>query len=100
MEVGIKVVAENTQERTVRNTTRCYFTMVAYDKGKSVGGAAADAGHRNSQKAFLRSRDTQADAAGSGARDGRSLSRGPCCSRRRKRIARQHTASRPQHLRE
>ena len=36
MEVGIKVVAENILERTVRNTTRCYFTMVAYDKGKSV----------------------------------------------------------------
>src|SRR5260370_9520501 len=36
MEVGIKVVAENILERTVRNTTRCYFTMVAYDKGKPV----------------------------------------------------------------
>ena len=36
MEVGIKVVAENILGRTVRNTTRCYFTMVAYDKGKSV----------------------------------------------------------------
>src|SRR5260370_7049203 len=33
MEVGIKVVAENILERTERNTTRCYFTMVAYDKG-------------------------------------------------------------------
>jgi uncharacterized protein (TIGR00369 family) len=27
MEVGIKVVAENIMERTVRNTHRCYFTM-------------------------------------------------------------------------
>jgi acyl-CoA hydrolase len=36
MEVGIKVVAENILERTVRNTHRCYFTMVAYDKGKTV----------------------------------------------------------------
>lgn len=36
MEVGIKVVAENILERTVRNTNRCYFTMVAFDKGKSV----------------------------------------------------------------
>jgi uncharacterized protein (TIGR00369 family) len=36
MEVGIKVVAENIQERTSRNTVKCYFTMVAYDKGKSV----------------------------------------------------------------
>ena len=36
MEVGIKVVAENILERTVRNTHLCYFTMVAYDKGKPV----------------------------------------------------------------
>jgi len=36
MEVGIKVVAENILERTVRNTTRCYFTMVACDRGKCV----------------------------------------------------------------
>jgi acyl-CoA hydrolase len=36
MEVGIKVVAENIPERTARNTAKCYFTMVAYDKGKSV----------------------------------------------------------------
>jgi acyl-CoA hydrolase len=36
MEVGLKVVAENILERTVRNTHRCYFTMVAYDKGKTV----------------------------------------------------------------
>jgi len=36
MEVGIKVVAENIQERTVRDTTKCYFTMVAYHKGKTV----------------------------------------------------------------
>jgi len=36
MEVGIKVLAENILERTVRNTHRCYFTMVAYDHGKTV----------------------------------------------------------------
>jgi acyl-CoA hydrolase len=36
MEVGIKVVAENIQERKVRFTNICYFTMVAYDKGKAV----------------------------------------------------------------
>src|SRR5258707_317983 len=36
MEVGIKVVAENILERTGRNTTRCYFTMLAYVKGKPV----------------------------------------------------------------
>jgi uncharacterized protein (TIGR00369 family) len=36
MEVGVKVVAENIQERIMRNTVKCYFTMVAYEKGKSV----------------------------------------------------------------
>ena len=36
MEVGIKVVAENIQERSVRHTNSCYFTMVAYDNGKAV----------------------------------------------------------------
>ena len=36
MEVGIKVMAENILEHTARNTTKCYFTMVAYEKGKSV----------------------------------------------------------------
>ena len=36
MEVGIKVMAENILERTVRNTHRCYFTMVAYNNGKTV----------------------------------------------------------------
>lgn len=32
MEVGIRVEAENIQERTVRHTNSCYFTMVAIDK--------------------------------------------------------------------
>jgi acyl-CoA hydrolase len=36
MEVGIKVVAENIQERRVRFTDICYFTMVAYDNGNPV----------------------------------------------------------------
>lgn len=36
MEVGIKVVAENILERTLRNTIKCYFTMVAFEKGKPV----------------------------------------------------------------
>jgi len=36
MEVGIKVVAENIQDRSARVTTSCYFTMVAYDHGKAV----------------------------------------------------------------
>jgi acyl-CoA hydrolase len=29
MEIGIKVIAENIRERTVRHTNSCYFTMVA-----------------------------------------------------------------------
>ena len=33
MEVGIKVVAENIQNRCVRHTNSCYFTMVAMADG-------------------------------------------------------------------
>lgn len=36
MEVGIKVVAEAIQQRLVRHTNSCYFTMVALDGGKPV----------------------------------------------------------------
>lgn len=32
MEVGIRVEAENIQERTVRHTNSCFFTMVAIDE--------------------------------------------------------------------
>lgn len=32
MEVGIRVQAENIQQRTVRHTNSCYFTMIAVDK--------------------------------------------------------------------
>ena len=34
MEVGIKVVAEDIQNRSVRHTNSCYFTMVAFQDGK------------------------------------------------------------------
>ena len=34
MEVGIKVVAEDIQNRSVRHTNSCYFTMVAYQDGQ------------------------------------------------------------------
>ncbi|OHX20545.1 acyl-CoA thioesterase [Chromobacterium sphagni] len=36
MEVGIKVVAENIQQRSLRHTNSCYFTMVAFEDGKAV----------------------------------------------------------------
>jgi acyl-CoA hydrolase len=36
MEVGIKVVAEDIQQRTVRHTNSCYFTMVAFEDGRPV----------------------------------------------------------------
>lgn len=32
MEVGIRVQAENIQNRTIRHTNICYFTMVAVDQ--------------------------------------------------------------------
>ncbi|MFZ6773543.1 acyl-CoA thioesterase [Undibacterium sp. SXout7W] len=34
MEVGIKVVTENIQERQVRHANSCYFTMVAVDANR------------------------------------------------------------------
>lgn len=34
MEVGIRVEAENIQQRTVRHTNSCYFTMVAIDENR------------------------------------------------------------------
>ncbi|HJV07047.1 MAG TPA: acyl-CoA thioesterase [Chromobacteriaceae bacterium] len=36
MEIGIKVVAEDIQKRSVRHTNSCYFTMVAFENGKAV----------------------------------------------------------------
>ncbi len=36
MEIGIRVEAQNIQERTVRHTNSCYFTMVAIDGDKTV----------------------------------------------------------------
>lgn len=35
MEVGIKVLAENIQQRSVRHTNSCYFTMVAFQDGQA-----------------------------------------------------------------
>jgi acyl-CoA hydrolase len=34
MEVGIRVVTENIQQRLVRHANSCYFTMVAVDKDR------------------------------------------------------------------
>ncbi len=36
MEIGIRVEAQNIQERTVRHTNSCYFTMVAIEGNKTV----------------------------------------------------------------
>ena len=36
MEIGIKVVAENIQQKTVRHTHSCFFTMVGMADGKST----------------------------------------------------------------
>ncbi|MCD4864128.1 acyl-CoA thioesterase [Pseudomonas sp. PLB05] len=36
MEIGVKVITENIQQRSVRHTNSCFFTMVAVDEnGKS-----------------------------------------------------------------
>ncbi len=43
MEVGIRVVTENIQQRLVRHANSCYFTMVAVDaNGKSVAVPSLD----------------------------------------------------------
>jgi len=31
MEIGIKVIAENLKEKSVRHTNTCFFTMIAVD---------------------------------------------------------------------
>jgi acyl-CoA hydrolase len=36
MEIGIKVIAENIQLKTVRHTNSCYFSMVAMQDGKTT----------------------------------------------------------------
>ncbi|XXQ67547.1 acyl-CoA thioesterase [Neisseriaceae bacterium B1] len=36
MEIGIRVEAQNIQNRTIRHTNSCYFTMVAMKDGKTV----------------------------------------------------------------
>lgn len=36
MEIGIKVIAENIQEKTVRHTNSCFFTMVGFKDGRSA----------------------------------------------------------------
>ena len=32
MEIGVKVIAENLQEQSIRHTNTCYFTMVSVDE--------------------------------------------------------------------
>jgi acyl-CoA hydrolase len=36
MEIGIKVIAENIQEKTVRHTNSCFFTMVGFKDDKAA----------------------------------------------------------------
>jgi acyl-CoA hydrolase len=36
MEIGIKVIAENIQEQTVRHTNSCFFTMVGLKDGQAI----------------------------------------------------------------
>jgi acyl-CoA hydrolase len=36
MEIGIKVIAENIQEKTVRHTNSCFFTMVGFKDGRAA----------------------------------------------------------------
>jgi acyl-CoA hydrolase len=36
MEVGIKVVAENIQQKSTRHVNSCFFTMVAVENGKAA----------------------------------------------------------------
>lgn len=35
MEVGIRVEAQNIQQRTIRHTNSCYFTMIAVDENRT-----------------------------------------------------------------
>lgn len=36
MEIGIRVVSENIQQRTVRHANSCYFTMAAVDPDRKI----------------------------------------------------------------
>lgn len=51
MEVGIRVVAENIQQRTVRHANSCYFTMVAVDKDRKPQRVPALVPETDEQKA-------------------------------------------------
>ena len=61
MEVGIKVVAENIRERSMRHVNSCFFTMVAVDEsGQTVSVAPwtpiTEDQRRRSRQALLRRR--------------------------------------------
>ncbi|WP_269530923.1 acyl-CoA thioesterase [Chitinimonas sp. BJYL2] len=67
MEVGIKVVAENVREGSVRHTNSCFFTMVAVgDDGKPIALAplvpVGEEAHRRYREAALR-KQQRLDAA-------------------------------------
>ena len=65
MEVGIRVVTENIQQRTVRHANSCYFTMVAVDANRKPQAVpklepVGEDGLRRFEKAEERKRSRQA----------------------------------------
>lgn len=52
MEIGIKVVAENIQNRSVRHTNSCYFTMVAMQDGKAQAVPALSLDNMTQERRF------------------------------------------------
>jgi acyl-CoA hydrolase len=50
MEVGIKVVAENIREKSVRHVNSCFFTMVAVDDSGKPTGVPSLVPHTDDQK--------------------------------------------------
>lgn len=50
MEVGIKVVTENIQQRSVRHTNSCFFTMVAMDEDRRAASVPPRAPQTSEEK--------------------------------------------------
>ena len=61
MEIGIKVVTENIQERSVRHTNSCFFTMVAVDgDGKPTAVPPLDPQSADERRRFEQARQRRA----------------------------------------